>query len=112
MKTIISLLLLVGFSVVFTESVSAAIVCSERTPRVAHRQQRQQRRIYRGVRSGELTRRETFRLEREQYRIQRDKQRAKADGDVTARERARLRRELNRSSRHIYHAKHNRRDRN
>jgi hypothetical protein len=78
-----------------------------RTPGVDRREHRQQRRIVRGVRSDELTARETLRLERGQWDIRRDERRAKADGRVTARERAHLQRELNRESRHIYRAKHN-----
>jgi len=83
-----------------------------RTPGVDRREHRQQRRIVRGVRSGELTARETLRLERGGWDVRRDERRAKADGHVTARERARLQRELNRESRHIYRAKHNDADRN
>ena len=83
-----------------------------RTPGVDRREHRQQRRIARGVRSGELTARETLRLERGQWDIRRDERRARADGRVTARERAALRRELNRESRRIYRAKHNGADRN
>lgn len=73
---------------------------------IPQRQIRQQNRIYRGVRSGQLTRREFRGLEREQYRIQRDKQRFRSDGKFTPRERARIQRELNRSSRDIYRQKH------
>ena len=83
-----------------------------RTPGVDRREHRQQRRIVRGVRSDELTARETLRLERGQWDIRRDERRAKSDGHVTARERAHLQRELNRESRHIYRAKHNDADRN
>jgi hypothetical protein len=70
------------------------------------RQERQQNRIYQGVRSGQLTRREFRGLEREQYRIQRNKQRFKSDGNFTPQERARIQRQLNRASRDIYRQKH------
>jgi hypothetical protein len=79
----------------------------DKTPVVKQREINQQGRIERGVKSGELTRRETARLEREQARIKTDKLMAKADGKVTAKERAKLRREQNRASKHIYNAKHN-----
>jgi hypothetical protein len=79
---------------------------------VNDRQQRQQRRIGQGRRSGELTRRETRRLARGERRIRRNERRARSDGEVTRRERARLNRELNHESRRIHRAKHNRRDRN
>lgn len=82
------------------------------TPRVDRREQRQRQRIYQGVRSGELTARETRKLPREQAHIRRAEARAQADGTVTAQERRRLNRELNRSSRHIYRQKHDRQRRN
>jgi len=81
-------------------------------PVVRKHQVRQQKRIKQGVRSGELTKREFLRLEREQYGIQQEKKEAKADDTVTKRERAHIRREQKQASRHIYRAKHNRRDRN
>ena len=95
-------------------AVSAEAHCGggRRTPGVDRREHRQQRRIVQGVRSDELTARETLRLERGQWDVRRDERRAKADGEVTARERAHLQRELNRESRHIYRAKHNGADRN
>jgi len=93
-------------------SAEAHASCGRRTHGVNRREQRQQRRVMQGVRSGELTGRETLRLEREQLGIRRQERRAKSDGVVTARERVRLQRELSQSSRHIYRAKHNERDRN
>ena len=75
--------------------------------RVKHRQVRQQKRIHQGIKSGELTGREAYRLEREQHRLQRSKRRALSDGTVTARERLRLEKQQDRASRHIYRAKHN-----
>ena len=83
-----------------------------RTPGINRREANQKHRIQQGVRSGELTRRETARLAAEQARIRAMERRAKSDGEVTARERARLQRELNQSSRHIYRQKHDRQDRN
>ena len=84
----------------------------DRALRIRERQQRQQVRIAEGVRSGELTRRETIRLEREQRGIQLEKREARSDGDFTRDERRDIYREQNQASRHIYRAKHNRRDRN
>ena len=79
--------------------------------RVKKRQVRQKKRIHQGVRSGELTRGETKALKKEQRRIQKAKRRARSDGKVTKKERARLEHMQDRSSRHIYRAKHNERDR-
>jgi hypothetical protein len=87
--------------------------CGNNRPRaVGQRQHNQQQRIGRGVRSGELTGRETLRLAREQYQIQQEKREYRSDGEVTRAERRELQQELNQASRHIYRAKHNGRDRN
>ena len=75
--------------------------------RVVRRQVRQQRRIHQGIRSGELTCRETRRLEREQIRIQRTKRRAWSDGRLTPRERVRLEVMQDKASADIYRLKHN-----
>ncbi|RLB14961.1 MAG: hypothetical protein DRG63_07660 [Deltaproteobacteria bacterium] len=75
--------------------------------RVVRRQVRQQKRIYQGVASGELTYRETRRLEREQVRIQRTKRRAWSDGQLTPRERVHLELMQDKASADIYRLKHN-----
>jgi uncharacterized protein (UPF0335 family) len=77
------------------------------TPVATKRQQSQQRRIGRGVASGELKAGEVRRLEQEQKEIQQDKQEAKADGTVTGEERKEIQKEQNKASRHVYRAKHN-----
>ncbi len=76
------------------------------TPRVTKRQANQQARIAQGVKSGELTPKETEHLEAREAKIQHDKKEAKADGKVTHAERAKLHREENRTSRAIYRQKH------
>ena len=77
------------------------------------RQNRQERRITQGVRSGELTRREAGRLAAEQAHIDVMEARARqSGGEFTAHERARIQRELSQSSRHIYRQKHDGQDRN
>lgn len=77
------------------------------TTHVGKRQVAQQKRIADGVRSGELTARETAHLEMREAKIQADKKAAKADGVVTDAERAKLQAEQNRASRKIYNKKHN-----
>jgi tellurite resistance protein len=76
------------------------------TPRVTKRQVQQQARIKEGVKSGQLTPRETRKLERQQAKIAVDKAKAKADGVVTPAERRKLMREQNRASKRIYKEKH------
>jgi hypothetical protein len=90
----------------------SALAAGIHDPGVNKRQRYQQRRIMQGVKSGELTRREVFRLEKEQARIARQERRFKSDGTLTKRERAILHRDLNRSSRHIYRQKHDGQSRN
>jgi hypothetical protein len=75
------------------------------------REHNQAQRLRQGVRSGELTARETGRLAREQVQIRRMEERFRESGNgLNSRERVRLQRELNQSSRHIYRQKHDRQD--
>ncbi len=80
-----------------------------KTPGVTKRQKNQQKRIAKGVESGELTAKETKHLEKEEAKIQHDKKMAKSDGTVTKQERAKLQKEENKASRDIYKKKHNKR---
>jgi hypothetical protein len=84
---------------------------NNKTPGINRRQHRQQKRIFNGANSGQLTKRETIKLEKEQREIRHDKREAKADGDVTRKERISLHRQQHRASHHIYRAKHNNRRR-
>jgi len=77
------------------------------------RQARQSARIRQGVRSGELTRRETQRLAAEQAVIRTQEAfYRRSGGEFTARERARVQRELQQASRHIYRQKHDAQEHN
>ncbi|MBI3711910.1 MAG: hypothetical protein HY253_02965 [Burkholderiales bacterium] len=102
MKTLIAAISLLALVSVNAQAQTA-------TPNVTKRQEHQQKRIAEGVRSGELTARETANLERQEAKVQADKHAAKADGVVTSAERAKLQAEENRTSRHIYNKKHNQR---
>ena len=78
---------------------------------INQRQHNQAVRIRNGVRSGELTARETGRLVREQVQIRRMEDRFRDSGDgLSQRERVRLQREMNQASGHIYRQKHDRQD--
>jgi len=76
------------------------------TPNVTKRQENQQARIAQGVKSGQLTAKETEHLEAREAKIQHDKKVAKSDGTVTPAERAKLQHEENHTSRAIYRQKH------
>jgi len=84
---------------------------TNRSRSINNRQSRQQQRIVNGVKTGELTARETYRLEREQLQIRRMENRFRRTGDgLSPSERYRLERELNQSSRHIYRQKNDAQD--
>jgi hypothetical protein len=80
----------------------------QNTPGVGleRREANQEKRIYQGVQSGELTPKEYLRLQKEEERVDRHETKALADGDLSFAEKARLDRELNRVSRDIYRQKH------
>lgn len=79
---------------------------------VNKRQRNQQGRIYNGINSGELTRREAYRAEQQQYRINRTEQRYRNSGDkLTWRERYILDQRQDKASRNIYRQKHDKQDR-
>lgn len=82
------------------------------TPNIKVRQIHQQKRIKAGVKSGELTRKETVKLQKQQLKVQRTKKNAKADGVVTRKERSQIYRQQAKASKSLYIAKHNRRNRN
>lgn len=97
-KAIISLSLITMFA--FTT------FAQDTTPKVHHRQNKQQRRIANGIKDGSLTSNEASKLESREAKIQHDKHEAKADGTVTKEERKQLRHEQNRASKRIYKQKH------
>ncbi|MCP3669940.1 MAG: hypothetical protein GY814_05815 [Gammaproteobacteria bacterium] len=74
--------------------------------------EREQRwRIKEGVRSGELTRKESKTLHREQRNIRRLKRHFVRDGRISRHERRTLRKRYSRAGRHIYRLTHNQRTR-
>jgi biopolymer transport protein ExbB/TolQ len=111
MKRITMMSLIAATLLVVAGSSLAATTEGTSTPRIAHRQVKQEARIQQGVKSGELTKPEARNLRHDQRHIQRMKQRAKADGTVTPRERERLTAAQNHESRKIYRKKHNARTR-
>ncbi|TQV74021.1 hypothetical protein FLL45_14270 [Aliikangiella marina] len=76
------------------------------TPVLNERQANQKARIAQGIKSGELTKKETARMVRGQAQLQRMENRAKADGVVTKKEKARLQHKANKESAKIYRNKH------
>ena len=76
---------------------------------IQQRKQNQQRRIARGVRSGQMTRGETRRIERQERGINREERgmRAQDHGHLTRQDRRTIHRQQNQESRRIYRDKHN-----
>ena len=99
-------------AVLFFSLVATVISYGQRTPGINHRQHHQHTRIRDGVRSGELTRKETARLRVEQRHVRRAERRVKSDGNVTREERARIERKQNRAGRDIRRQTHDEQDRN
>lgn len=80
---------------------------------ISQRQQNQQARIHQGVRSGELTRRETVSLQRQSAHVQRTIRQDRVDGaGLTPLERVKIDHMQDNLSRRIYTQKHDRQDRN
>ncbi len=100
-RLILAMTLIFGFGLVTKVSAQTA------TPSVKKSQVKQQKRIKKGVKSGELTKGETIRLQKEQAKINRTKKRAQADGVVTKKERARLNKMQAKQSKNIYIKKNN-----
>ena len=80
---------------------------SERMQADVQRNINQEKRIEQGVKSGELTNRETGKLERGQARVDHAEAVAGSDGHVGKNEQARIQRKENRQSGEIYKKKHN-----
>ena len=99
-------MLTLGALLATTSIASADYYGSNSTRGIDAREASQERRIQQGVRSGELTRGEYYRLEAEQARIRQMERQAKADGYVSPAERARINAAQNAASRHIYQEKH------
>jgi hypothetical protein len=75
---------------------------------IHQRKENQQDRIAQGVKSGELTPRETARLEHKEAKLNRETRRMRAanGGTLTPAEKAKVTRQQNHLSRDIYHQKH------
>ena len=86
-----------------------ALTLAQNSQTIADRKVHQQQRIANGVRSGQLTARETAHLERQEHAINREQRamRAQNNGRLTAQDRRTLNRQQNRESGRIYAKKHN-----
>ena len=90
-------------------AITSIAQAQTQTPVINHREHNQERRINKGVRSGQLTRNETYHLRTDERNIRADKRADKASGHVTRADRRQLRHAENKTSRAIYRDKHNNR---
>jgi hypothetical protein len=97
--------LVCGMAVCAAAAPDAAWAWNPR-PSINQLERREQVRISRGIRSGELTRPEARRLEAQQGRIRVNERFARADGRITPTERHRLNTQLRHANRSIYRQKH------
>ncbi len=70
------------------------------------RQNKQDKRIEKGVASGELTDKEAAKLNKRQDKIERKEARMRSDGELTGKERAKLQNDLKKSNKAIKKQKH------
>ena len=88
--------------VIFTGSLATSPLFADR---VNKRQKIQKKRIRSGIRSGELTKKETKKLVRQQKKINRFERKAKSDGKLNFKERHKLERMQDRASKKIFKQK-------
>ena len=105
-KLLLTLIVLGLFGLMTNESYG------QTTPRADKRQKNQKVRVKRGVKSGEITKREAKSIRYSSKSARQYEAKAKSDGKVTWKERARLQHKQNKTSRKIFRTKHNGRDRN
>ncbi|MEO5930392.1 MAG: hypothetical protein ABIR47_10710 [Candidatus Kapaibacterium sp.] len=89
-----------------TAVMSAQDSTAKRPRTINARQRNQQKRIKEGVKSGELTNKETKQLEKNEGKIRAEEIKDRADGKVTPKERADLQKDLKKESKAIHHQKH------
>ena len=100
-------LLLAGILVSGIGLLAQDTTTPKREAQVERRAVRQQKRIDKGVASGQMTPKEAAHAEKREAKLQGDIAKAEADGKVTKKEQAKLNAEENRNSRKIARKKHN-----
>jgi hypothetical protein len=76
------------------------------TPRIDGRQEKQEKRIDQGVKSGQLNEKEAARLEKGQAKVQKMEDKAVADGKVTKKEKKHIEHAQDQQSKKIHREKH------
>jgi len=86
---------------------AGAVMVSSASATIATHELKEQRRINKGEKKGQLTPRETNRLMNQQNIIDAERRQAHADGKMTHREHRDIRHDQKRLSADIYHKRHN-----
>jgi hypothetical protein len=79
---------------------------AQSTPRIDNRQEKQDERIEKGLKKGELTKKEARRLEKGQERVDDLEEKALSDGKVTKREKRRIEKAQDKQSQRIFNERH------
>lgn len=111
MKTMTPMMSVAVVAGLVLAATSIGAQAGTRDPRVNARQHNQSARIQQGVRSGELTRRETRGLAEGQRDVRQLERAYKSDGTLTGAERRDLHHEQNQASRDIHQQKHDAQER-
>lgn len=100
--------LALGLSVLMVGALAGSAFAAPRGQVVNKRQCNQMNRIHQGVRSGDLNRREAYRLSQNQWEINRVERIARADGRITPKEFRKLDHLQDRQNKAIYKQKNDR----
>ena len=98
-KSIIAALVIAAFT-------SPGIALAQSTPRVDKRQENQDKRIDKGVASGQLNQKEAARLEKGQVHVQKMESKAMSDGKVTKHEKRRIEHAQDQQNKRITRERH------
>lgn len=97
--------ILITLSLFFAFALVAS--AQTKTPQINKREKNQKERIVKGIKSGDLTAKETGKLLKQQAEIRKAERKAKSDGKVTFKERLKGHRKLNQASRNIRRKRNN-----
>ena len=99
--------IIIGISLLILGATSSSVSAQQPYAKgIKPHHHNEQRRIHRGYKNGELTKKEVAHLKIQQAQIRQTKRCAKADGVITPNERAMIKNEKANASRNIYLQKH------
>jgi hypothetical protein len=106
-NTVIALVFAALPGLAFAQTTPAPATPSDKAgARIDQRQDNQQKRIDKGVQSGELNKKEAARLQKGQERVQKMEDKARADGKITKKEAAKIEHAQDRQSKAIARESH------